>query len=329
MKKVCVTGAAGFLGSHLSIYHLKRGDHVVGIDNFSSSDEDSEHFKRLQSFVNFEFICGDIVDKTEFRGIKTQNRKFNIMYNFACIASPELYQASPINTVMSSVVGTSNVLDVALEDNAIVVHASTSEVYGEPLTSPQTESLWSHVNSYGPRSCYDCSKMCAESLCYDYLNSFKLDVRVVRIFNTYGPHLLPDDGRVVSNFLRQASVGEPLTVYGDGSQTRSFCYVSDLIDGITKLGRLKDNPKYPINIGNPNEFTILELVKAVKELYPDPQIVEFKPLPKDDPTQRCPDITKAKQLLGWEPKIQLKEGLWKLANYWYETGIIKTAPKLL
>ena len=326
--KILVTGAAGFLGSHLALHHLRQHDYVVGVDNFSSSDEDSDHLKLMNAHKNFELVEGDITEKLDFADLwGTKKEKFDIIYNFACVASPELYQATPIETIMTSVVGTANVLDMALEDRAVVVHASTSEVYGEPLTKIQDESQWSHVNSYGPRSCYDSSKMTAEALCFDYRNSFNVDARVVRIFNTYGPHLLPDDGRVISNFLKQAGNGEPLTVYGDGSQTRSFCYVTDLIDGIVKLATLRDNPGHPINIGNPDEFTILSLTEVIKELYPCCGTIEFKPLPKDDPTQRRPDITKAQQILGWNPEISLREGLHKLAMFWYWSGVVKSPPQ--
>jgi len=319
--KVLVTGAAGFLGSHLMLRHMQQGDTALGIDNFCSSNPNSEHVRLIKRLCEQDrrrgmLFNGDISTSepgeglwaalTEFQ-LSGLGERFDVIYNFACPASPPLYQKMPIETMMTCVAGTSNVLDMAGLHKAIVVHASTSEVYGDPEHSPQRESYRGRVNSYGPRACYDEGKRAAEALCYDYLNKCNVDARVVRIFNTYGPHMDPHDGRVVSNFICQALRAEPLTVYGDGQQTRSFCYVDDLIRGIVGVASLPKNPHTPINLGNPNEFTVYKLAQeVVKRLGGS---VSRHPLPVDDPTQRCPDISKAKELLGWEPKVQLEDGL--------------------
>lgn len=305
MKRVIVAGAAGFLGSHLAKLHLEAGDMVMGLDDFSSSDTSSKHYRDLRSYENFSFITLDITEPTVMPRLIPW--KPTLIYNFACPASPPRYQEQPIHTMLTCVVGTENLLRVAQRTGAVLVHASTSEVYGDPNVSPQPESYRGYVNSYGPRSCYDEGKRAAEALCYDYVNSLKTDARMVRIFNTYGPNMDPYDGRVVSNLIVQGITGEELTVYGDGCQTRSFCYVDDLIRGIVALGALPENPKTPVNIGNPTEFTILELARQVQSRFGSK--LTFKPLPVDDPMQRCPDITLAKSLLGWEPQVQLSEGL--------------------
>lgn len=333
--KVLVTGAAGFLGSHLMLHHLKRGDTVLGIDNFCSSEPNSDHANLIRLLCNTNgkhglLLDGDITENgdhglwgcfTEFESQGLGNR-FDIIYNFACPASPPQYQEMPILTMMTCVAGTGAVLDMASKHKAVVVHASTSEVYGDPEHSPQRESYRGRVNSYGPRACYDEGKRAAEALCYDYLHTYEVDARMVRIFNTYGPHMDPNDGRVVSNFICQALRGEPMTVYGDGSQTRSFCYVDDLIRGIVAVGALPQNPKGPINLGNPNEFTVQELALAVAEkVYGGAGMVKYEKLPVDDPTQRCPDIGRAKELLDWEPRVQLSEGLDKTIEYF--RGVVK------
>jgi UDP-glucuronate decarboxylase len=240
--------------------------------------------------------------------------KFDVIYNFACPASPPRYQTTPIKTTMTCTIGVKNILDIAREDSAVVVHASTSEVYGDPDITPQPESYRGRVNPYGPRSCYDEGKRTAEALCYDYLN-LGVDARLVRIFNTYGPHMDPQDGRVVSNFINQALEGKPLTIYGDGSQTRSFCYVDDLISAIISMGRLRDNPRTPVNVGNPNEFTMKQLAELVEKKVASSSGAVYKELPVDDPKQRRPDISLARSLLGWEPKVQLEEGLDKTIEY--------------
>ncbi len=304
MKKVVfITGSAGFLGSHIAIQHLKRGDEVWGVDDFSSSKSKSLHMKHLSSFERFNFREADICEPLKWYG----TAKYDIIYNFACPASPPVYQDMPVKTMMTCTAGVENVLNVAAKHGSIVVHASTSEIYGDPKESPQKEIHWGNVNSYGPRGCYDNGKRAAESLCYDYLHSHGVDVRLVRIFNTYGPHMDPYDGRVVSNFIRQALQNKPLTLYGNGQQTRSFCYVDDLVDGIIKMGELKENPKTPVNLGNPNEFTVHELAVEIQKLFG----CQFThaPLPIDDPQQRKPDISLARELLVWEPKVQLSEGL--------------------
>ena len=309
-KKVLITGSAGFLGSHLVEHHLSIGDVVHGVDNFSSSNKSSNHHKKLVSNSNYFFVKCDISSQ-EFVG-KSKNLEFDIIYNFACPASPPRYQEIPVETMMTCVTGTKNVISIA-KKNTVVVHASTSEVYGDPEISPQKESYRGSVNPYGPRSCYDEGKRAAEALCYDYRNKYDIDVRLVRIFNTYGPQMDIKDGRVVTNFIGQALKGKPLTVYGDGSQTRSFCYVSDLIRGITTLSSIGSNPGGPINIGNPNEFTVLDLAKKVKDRFGSQ--IEFKPLPVDDPLQRKPDISLAEKLLSWQPVVQLDEGLDKTIEY--------------
>lgn len=333
---VLITGVAGFLGSHLAEHHLKAGDTVWGIDNFSTAlGPDAPHFLQLKRHPAFHFFEEDVTDFTEVFGWtqfgQTAGCKIDLVYNFACPASPPRYQAMPVETMMTSVVGTRNMLEVARQQKAIFVQASTSEVYGDPNVSPQPESYVGNVNSYGPRSCYDEGKRAAEALCFDYLKKHGVDARLVRIFNTYGPHMDPDDGRVVTNFIKQALKGEKLTVYGDGKQTRSFTYVSDLIGGITKLAALKENPGTPINVGNPTEFTMLELAHAVldevkvgsdwhfdKNFTPNDAVIQRLPLPKDDPTQRCPNITLAREILKWEPKVSLRDGLKLMVPYMRE-----------
>lgn len=326
---VLITGVAGFLGSHLAEHHLKAGDTVWGIDNFSTAlGPEAPHFMQLRRHPAFHFFEEDVTDVSEIRGWatfgQTAGSKIEKVYNFACPASPPRYQAMPVETMMTSVLGTRNMLEVARQQKAIFIQASTSEVYGDPSVTPQPEKYLGHVNSYGPRSCYDEGKRAAEALCYDYLHKHGVDARLVRIFNTYGPHMDPDDGRVVTNFIKQALMGEKLTVYGDGKQTRSFTYVSDLIDGIVKLGSLSVNPGTPVNIGNPTEFTMLELAIQVLSVvdrlhggrYND--MIIHAPLPQDDPTQRRPDITLAKKLLQWEPKIALADGLKVMVPYMKE-----------
>lgn len=326
---VLVTGAAGFLGSHLVLRHLKQGDTVLGIDNFISSNPNSGHVKAINSYMSTNrkgmLLRGDIsaqglysldscVSEFTSRGYVY---KFDRIYNFACPASPPQYQKIPVQTMLTCVAGTNAVLELAKNHGSVVVHASTSEIYGDPKITPQHESYRGHVNSYGPRSCYDEGKRAAEALCYDYLHTYKVDARLVRIFNTYGPHMDPADGRVISNMLCQAIRGKNITVYGDGTQTRSFCYASDLIDAIVLTADLKENPNCPINIGNPKEFSIKELANLVISKF-EKGTIEYKPLPVDDPLQRKPDISFAKKVLNWEPKVQLEEGLDKTIEYFSE-----------
>ena len=319
MKNVLVTGAAGFLGSHLAMHHLRAGDRVWGVDDFSSSSMGSDHYRELLAHDAFSMAQGDV---STFEGGWKQRIKrvrFDLIYNFACPASPPKYQAMPIHTMMTCVAGTKNVLELAAAHGAVVVHASTSEVYGDPDRTPQSEGYRGCVNPYGPRACYDEGKRAAEALCFDFLQQHWADARLVRIFNTYGPHMDPYDGRVVSNFICQALRGERLTVYGDGKQSRSFCYVDDLIRGIVAMGALHRNPGGPINLGNPYEFTRLQLAQLVIAGTGDDQgwddRTTMAPLPKDDPTQRCPDISQARQVLGWEPTVQLAEGLGRTIEY--------------
>lgn len=328
MKRVVVTGAAGFLGSHLAKHHLDAGDQVMGIDDFSSSSASSEHLKDLRAHENFTFELCNITKSTAddaVGGWAWRQKGIDVIYNFACPASPPRYQDMPVHTMMTCVVGTERMLRLAERystdrRNCVLVHASTSEVYGDPEHSPQKESYRGCVNSYGPRACYDEGKRAAEALCYDYLNKLNIDARMVRIFNTYGPNMDPDDGRVVTNFIKQALKGERLTIYGGGTQTRSFCYVDDLVRGIVALGALRENPGTPINVGNPNEFTILELAtkvgeKVMGDAFDPADCLAGKPLPADDPLQRRPDITLAKRFLGWEPQVQLSEGLDRTIAY--------------
>jgi len=321
--KILVTGGAGFLGSHIVLRHLAAGDDVLCVDDFSTAMgspfiRPSPHFQRMLAYAGrFMLMRSDISSHSMLAELADWGG--DVIYNFACPASPPRYQATPVETMMTCVAGTHNMLQVALRTGAVVVHASTSEVYGDPDVNPQGESYRGRVNPYGPRACYDEGKRAAEALCYDFRHKHGVDARLVRIFNTYGPHMDPHDGRVVSNLIRQALRGEDLTVYGDGSQTRSFCYVDDLVSGITALGALPSNPGTPINVGNPDEFTVLDLAREVRARLGG-RIV-FRDLPVDDPTQRRPDISLAKQLLGWEPRITLQEGLDRTIEYF--RGVIE------
>lgn len=316
--RVLVTGAAGFLGSHLSQFHLDRGDHVTGLDDHSSSKPNTRHLAALKEHKDFDFYKESTAD-LPILGMKWRrlHDQFDLIYNFGCPASPPTYQAQSLHTLSTCFTGTRNILEIARVHGARVVHASTSEVYGDPETSPQKESYRGCVNSFGPRACYDEGKRVAEALCYEYQRKYDVDVRLVRIFNTYGPHMDPFDGRVVTNFIRQALTGETITVYGDGLQTRSFCYVSDLIRGITELAARVGDPELlnPINLGNPGEFTIEELAHHVIRLTGTNSDLSYLPLPTDDPLQRKPDITRARELLGWEPKVRLEDGLTKTIEY--------------
>jgi len=302
---ILVTGAAGFLGTHLSEYLLKRGDRVTGLDDFTTGS--IENIKLLQNYPGFSFVQQDIRNPHfgEYDGI----------LNFACPASPKHYQADPVRTIETNFMGMINVLHLAKHSGARVLQASTSEVYGDPSISPQVETYWGNVNPIGIRSCYDEGKRAAETLCFDYIRQFDLDVRVIRIFNTYGPRMSVGDGRVVSNFIIQALKGEPITIYGDGSQTRSFCYVSDLVEGIISTFDLPNRPESPINLGNTNEFTMIELAENAISICNSSSSIVFEPLPFDDPRQRKPDTTLANKLLGWSAKVELNEGLEKTAEY--------------
>ena len=309
MARIVVLGASGFLGSHLCDELIARGDEVVGIDDLSSST--GVNLKALESEPRFTFLKGDIAEGIPVRGT------VDAVLNFASPASPPRYLETPIQTLRTGSHGTDNALQFALENNARFIMASTSEVYGDPTISPQVETYWGNVNSIGERSCYDEAKRYAEALCMAYWREYQANIGIVRIFNTYGPRLDPTDGRVVSNFVCQALQGQNLTVYGDGSQTRSFCYVDDEIRGILAL--LDSNERGPINIGNPVEFTMLELAELVLELTGSQSQLVYEALPADDPLQRCPDITLARQLLKWEPTVDLREGLRNTIDWFQKT----------
>ena len=309
MARIVVLGASGFLGSHLCDELIARGDDVVGIDDLSSST--GVNLKALESEPRFTFLKGDIAESIPVRGT------VDAVLNFASPASPPRYLETPIQTLRTGSRGTDNALQFALENNARFIMASTSEVYGDPTVSPQVETYWGNVNSIGERSCYDEAKRYAEALCMAYWREHQANIGIVRIFNTYGPRLDPTDGRVVSNFVCQALQGQNLTVYGDGSQTRSFCYVDDEIRGILAL--LDSNERGPINIGNPVEFTMLELAELVLELTGSKSQLVYEALPADDPLQRCPDITLARQLLKWEPTVDLREGLRNTIDWFQKT----------
>jgi len=298
--RVMVTGAAGFLGSHLTDRLLAEGHTVLGVDNLSTGA--SENLAHLASEPRFEFEKCDITHPFDFGPV-------DYVFNMASPASPPEYLRLAIETLRVGSVGTENTLEIAQKYNAGYLHASTSECYGDPLEHPQRESYWGNVNPVGPRSVYDESKRYAEALVMAYHRSRGVDTHIVRIFNTYGPRLHPSDGRVISNFIMQALRNQPLTIYGDGTQTRSFCYVDDLIDGILLLARSSEH--LPVNIGNPNEFTILDCAREVLAVTGSKSELRFEPLPEDDPTRRCPDITRARALLGWEPRTQLRQGLEK------------------
>lgn len=305
--RILITGGAGFLGSHLCERLLNDGHEVLCLDNFFTG------FKRnvahLRSHPNFELIRHDVIDPFKF--------EVDQIYNLACPASPPHYQHNPIKTTKTSVMGAINCLGLAKRVNARVFQASTSEVYGDPVVHPQTEDYWGNVNPIGIRSCYDEGKRVAETLFFDYHRQNGVDIRIVRIFNTYGPRMNPDDGRVVSNFIAQALRGEDITIYGDGQQTRSFCYVDDLIEGFVRLMD-QDEITGPINIGNPNEFTMLELAEKVIAKVGNNTKLTFHPLPGDDPRQRQPDITLAKKHLDWQPTVSLDEGLDRTIAYFRE-----------
>ena len=306
MKTILVTGGAGFLGSHLCDRLIERGDEVICLDNFFTGRKDN--IRHLVGHPRFELVRHDIVHPIYVEADQ--------IYNLACPASPEAYQSNPIKTIKTSTVGMVNVLGLAKRCKARVLQASTSEVYGDPEVHPQTEDYWGNVNPIGPRSCYDEGKRVAESLCVNYAQEHGMTVRLIRIFNTYGPRMDPKDGRVVSNFVVQALKGDPITLYGDGQQTRSFCYVADLIEGMMRLMDYEGEDPGPVNIGNPGEYSMRQLAEAALKLTGSKSAMETRPLPKDDPTRRRPDISKARRLLGWEPKVSLEEGLKPTIEYY-------------
>jgi UDP-glucuronate decarboxylase len=307
MARILVTGGAGFIGSHLCNYLLNKGNDILCVDNLFSGSKDN--IRHLLGHPYFEFVRHDVIH--HFFAEVDQ------IYHLACPASPIHYQYNPIKTIKTNVMGTINMLGLAKRVKAKILLASTSEVYGNPMIHPQQETYWGNVNPFGVRSCYDEGKRVAETLMMDYHRQNKLDIKVARIFNTYGPSMAINDGRVISNFIVQALRGEDLTVFGDGTQTRSFCYVSDLIEGIVRLVEADDFIG-PMNLGNPFEVSILEIANKILLIAESQSRIVFKPLPPDDPNRRCPDITVAKKILNWEPKIPLDEGLRRTISYFRE-----------
>ncbi len=308
-KRVLVTGGAGFLGSHLCEKLLELGHEVLCVDNLYTGSKDN--IIRLLDNPWFEFMRHDITFPLYVEADE--------IYNLACPASPVHYQYDPVQTTKTSVHGAINMLGMAKRVGARILQASTSEIYGDPEVHPQSESYWGHVNTVGPRACYDEGKRCAETLFFDYYRQYKLKIKVVRIFNTYGPRMDPDDGRVVSNFIVQALKGEPITIYGDGNQTRSFCYVSDMINAFILAMETEDAFTGPVNLGNPVEFTIRQLAQQVIRMTGSKSALVNLPLPQDDPTQRCPDIRLAQENLGWTPSIELEQGLERTIKWFADT----------
>ncbi|MCY6380815.1 UDP-glucuronic acid decarboxylase family protein [Hoeflea prorocentri] len=309
MREILVTGGSGFLGSHLCDALLERGGSVLCVDNFFTGQRNN--IKHLLGRTDFELMRHDVVDPL--------NVEVEQIFNLACPASPVHYQFDPVQTTKTSVLGAINMLDLARRLDVPVLQASTSEVYGDPRVHPQSEDYWGRVNPIGPRSCYDEGKRCAETLFFDYHREHSVKIKVMRIFNTYGPRMHPNDGRVVSNFVVQALQGDPITIYGDGNQTRSFCYVDDLIGGMLALMDSADGTTGPVNFGNPNECSMLELAERVLSLVDSKSEIVFKPLPQDDPIQRCPDITIAKRDLDWAPKVNLEDGLGETVSWFRHT----------
>jgi UDP-glucuronate decarboxylase len=304
-KRVLVTGGAGFIGSHLCQRLIDHGHEVLAVDNFFTGTK--QNIERLMGNHFFELMRHDVTFPLYV--------EVDEIYNLACPASPIHYQFDPVQTTKTSVHGAINMLGLAKRVRARILQASTSEVYGDPTVHPQPEEYWGHVNPLGTRACYDEGKRCAETLFFDYRRQHDLRIKVARIFNTYGPNMHPHDGRVVSNFIVQALHNNPITVYGDGGQTRSFCYVDDLVEGLLRLMGTDDSITGPINLGNPTEFTILELAELVIGMTASKSVIEHQPLPADDPRQRQPDIRRAKEILNWEPTVALEEGLRKTIDY--------------
>ncbi len=308
-KNILVAGGAGFIGSHLCSALVAQGHKIFVIDNFFTGRR--ENVEQLFTSGRFALIEHDVT--VPFAGV--DGIKFDEIYNLACPASPVHYQPDPVRTMMVNILGMKNLLDFANTQKARILQTSTSEVYGNPDIHPQPESYLGNVNTIGPRACYDEGKRAAETLCFDYNRKHKTDIKIVRIFNTYGSLMRPDDGRVVSNFICQALAGEPITIYGDGTQTRSFCYIDDMVDGIIRMMESEQGITGPINLGNPDEFTIEELAEKILEKTGSKSVVAYKPLPQDDPLQRQPDIKLANKILGWQPKIKLDRGLDKTIAY--------------
>lgn len=307
-KKILVTGGAGFLGSHLCEKLLSQGHDVICLDNLFTGQKDN--IAHLIGNAYFEFVRHDITFPYHV--------EIDEIYNLACPASPVHYQYDPVQTIKTSVHGAINMLELAKVTKAKVFQASTSEVYGDPEVHPQPESYWGRVNPIGQRSCYDEGKRCAETLFFDYHRQNQIKIKVARIFNTYGPRMKLDDGRVVSNFIIQALRGQDITIFGDGTQTRSFCYVADLIEGLVNFMNTPDEITGPINIGNPNEITMLDLAQAILKITNSSSKIVFKPLPSDDPKQRQPDVTFAKKVINWNPKVDLERGLGETVKYFKE-----------
>lgn len=305
MKRILVSGGAGFIGSHLCTRLISEGHEVICLDNFFTGSKDN--IMHLMDNHRFEVVRHDVT--------YPYSAEVDEIYNLACPASPIHYQHDPIQTAKTSVMGAINMLGLAMRLNAKLLQASTSEVYGDPIVHPQPESYWGNVNPVGYRSCYDEGKRCAETLCMDYHRQNKVRVKIIRIFNTYGPRMLPNDGRVVSNFVLQALSNKDITIYGDGKQTRSFQYIDDLIEGMVRMMDTEDNFTGPVNLGNPNEFSVLELAQRIIKLTGSSSNIVFQSLPDDDPRQRQPDITLAKEKLGWEPTIELEDGLQRMIEY--------------
>ncbi len=318
--RILVTGGAGFIGTHLVNRLLGEGHQVICLDNCHTGRE-SNFIAHLEK-TTFQFIRHDVVEPLPLDQLQPLEQ-IDQIYHLACPASPPHYQADPIRTMQISVVGTLNLLQLAAQAQARILFASTSEIYGDPTMHPQSEDYRGNVNPIGPRACYDEGKRAAETLMFDFHRRHQVDIAVIRIFNTYGPFMRPDDGRVVSNFIVQALQDQDLTLYGDGSQTRSFCYVSDLVEGIQRM--MNSSQTGPINLGNPHEFTILELAERVKRLVGSRANLVFRPLPQDDPRQRRPDIRRAQELLGWQPQIPLEEGLGLTIPYFaQQLGLTQT-----
>lgn len=305
MKRIAITGGAGFIGSHLCKRLLAEGNEIFCIDNFYTGR--NENISEFKNHKNFHLIMSDISKPINFCS------RLDEIYNLACPASPPHYQRDPISTIKTNVLGMINMLELAMETGAKILQASTSEIYGDPFEHPQTESYWGNVNPIGVRSCYDEGKRIAETLCFDFLRQHNIDVKVIRIFNTYGPNMDKNDGRVISNFIVQALRNEDITIYGSGSQSRSFQYIDDLINGMILVMNSKNNGPY--NIGNPSEFSMLEIANIIKELTNSKSILKYAPLPKDDPKQRKPDISKMKLDFGWEPIIDVITGIKKTIDY--------------
>ncbi len=319
-RTILVAGGAGFVGSHLCDALLASGHRVICVDSYLTGSE--ENVRPLMNHPRFRLIKKDICHLSDV------DETLDEIYNLACAASPPQYQADPVHTMMTCVAGTGNLLSLAERHGASFLQASTSEVYGDPVEHPQREDYRGNVSCTGPRACYDEGKRAAEALCFDMLRAGKVDARVARIFNTYGPRMQPHDGRIISNLLVQAISDMPLTIYGTGEQTRSFCFVSDLVAGLIGLMEVDPNPKVPVNLGNPGEFTINELAEMVLRMVPTASRLAYKPLPQDDPQRRRPDIARAKSLLNWEPQVPLSEGL-RLTADWFTNTLRDTSPKSL